>query len=333
MEAPHASLAKMINGYWLTQALHTAARLGIADLLAASPRTASELAEKTDANPRSLSRLLRALASAGVFNEVDGAYRLTPMGELLRSDVPGSLRGVAVYSGDPEHYAAWGQLHHSVKTGERAFDHVFGERIFDYMAARPDVAATFNTAMAGYSAESARVVAEHFDPSPFAAIVDVAGGDGRLLAALLDRAPNARGVIVEMPHVVEPARAFLVSRGLATRTEVIAGNIFESIPASGDLYVMKWILHDWDDEAALRILRNIRTVIPQGGRLLIAEAVIPPGNDPFFGKLMDLNMLVMTGGCERTAAEFQQLLRAAGFELDRVTTTGSIVDLVEAVPV
>lgn len=326
-------LTQMINGYWLTQAIHTAANLGIADLLANGPKTLAELAQASQSDQRSLRRLLRALASLGIFAEENGKYRLTPLGELLRSDVPGSLRGVAMYSGDPEHYAAWGQLGLSVKTGERAFDAVFGERVFDYMAKRPAIAQTFIAAMAGYSGPSARAVADHFDSRGYRVIVDIGGGDGRLLSELLAGNPSARGVLYEMPHVVERAKKYLESRGMAGRTNVIAGDFFDRIPSDGDLYVMKWILHDWDDATALTILRNVRKAMPPNGRLLIAEAVVPEDNEPFFGKLMDLNMLVMTGGCERTRDEFAKLLSASGFELARVTATGSFVDLVEARPV
>lgn len=328
------ALTQMINGYWVTQSLHVAARLGIADLLADGPKTVEALAQSSGAEPRSLYRLLRALASLGVFAETaDGQFTLTPLAEPLRSDVPGSLRGVAIYSGDPEHYRAWGDLYYSVTSGDRAFDHVFGARVFDYMAGHPDVAQTFDRAMIGYTTEGARAVVANYDFSGLAHIVDVAGGQGTLLAEILKANPTARGTLFEMPHVIERAGAFLAAQGVGDRCTLTAGDFFQSVPEGGDAYLLKWIMHDWEDELAVAILRNCRRAMGPGARLLLAEAVIPPGNDPFFGKLMDLNMLVMTGGSERTEAEFRALLATAGFELTAVVPTGGIVDIVEARPV
>lgn len=333
---PSDALAEMINGYWLTQMLSTAARLKVADALAEGPRTAGELAARLGVHERSLYRLLRALASRGVFAETAaGRFGLTPMADLLRSDVPGSLWGLAQYAGDPEQqrYRCWGDLHESIRTGAPAFHRLMGMAPFEYLARNPEVARTFDAAMASYTAASVSAILESYDFSRHAHIVDVGGGNGRLLAAILAKHGRAHGTLFDLPHAVEAARAHLAREGLAARSRCISGDFFERVPAEGDLYLLKCVVHDWEDEKAIAILKSCRRAMGRDARLLLAEAVIVPGNDPCLGKLMDVNMLVIHGGLERTQAELAALLEKSGFELSGVVFTGSVVDLVEARPV
>jgi hypothetical protein len=333
---PGSALARMINGYWLTQMIYTATRLGIADALAGGPQTAGRLAERCGAHARSLHRLLRALASLGVFAEnEDGRFTLTPLAELLRSDVPGSLHGLALYSGDPKQhrYRAWGELHKSIRTGEPAFRRLVGVPPFAYLAANLDAAAVFDAAMESYTTECAGAVLAHYDFSRCANIVDVGGGHGRVLAEILKKHASLRDVVFDRPHVVERARALLGREGLSGRSECIGGDFFGAVPAGADLYLLKCIVHDWDDAEAVAILRSCRRAMTKDARLLLVEAVIPAGNDACLGKLMDVNMLVIHGGLERTRAEFAALLDEAGFALGDVIITRSTVDLVEARPV
>jgi hypothetical protein len=330
------ALARMINGYWVTQLISTAARLNIADALAEGPQTAGALAERCGAHPRSLYRLLRALASLGIFAETEGnRFSLTPMAELLRSDVPGSFHGHAAYSGDPKHhrYDSWGGLYETVLTGEPAFPKITGMRPFAYLAANPDIAKMFDAAMVSYTSESVGAVLAHYDFARYTQLIDVGGGHGRLLAEILKKHPAASGTVFDLPHVLEGTRALFEREGLAGRASCAAGDFFKEVPAGADLYILKSILHDWDDQKAVAILKNCRRAMTAQGRLLLVESVIPAGNEPGLGKLMDINMMVIHGGLERNHAEFSALLKESGFELTAVTMTGSTVDLVEARPV
>ena len=327
-----AILSQMAYGYWVTQALRAAALLGVADQLAPGPQTVAALAAATGAVPRHLYRLLRALAGLGVFAETaEGRFMLTPLAEPLRSDVAGSVRWLLILIGDPEQYRSWEALVHSVTTGECAFDHVFGASLFDYLALHPEAAATFDRAMTGVIAEAARAIVAAYDVSGFAHIVDVGGGVGTLLAALLQANPAARGTLLDLPHVTEQAHGFLQAAGVHRRVDVVAGDFFQAVPAGGDLYLLGSILHDWEDEQALAILRRCRQAMAPGTRLLLVVLVVPSGNTPSLSKLLDLHMMLITGGCERTEAEHRALLTQSGFELLRVIPSGHpFADLVEA---
>ena len=330
------ALSSMINGYWMTQMIYTAARLGIADALAEGPQTLSALASRLGVHQPSLYRLLRALASRGIFVETeDGFFDLTPMAELLRSDVPGSLHGLAVYSGAPEHhrYDSWGDLYETIRTGEPAFHRLVGTSPFAYLASNPEMARTFDAAMAFYTAAASNAILAGYDFSPHSHIIDIGGGNGRLLADILRRHRLLRATLLDLDHVAGRARTLFEREGLSARVECVAGNFLEEIPSGGDLYLLKNILHDWPDERAIAILRATRKAMGENSRLLIVESVLRPGNDPVPGKLMDLNMLVIHGGIERTAAEYAALLRESGFVLVDVRMTGSVVDLIEALPV
>lgn len=330
---PGLALMEMLAGKWIAQAISTAARLKVADALAGGPRTPEELAATCGADPQSLHRLLRATASVGVFAE-DGAGRfgLTPLADCLRSDVPGSLRAMAAYIGAEWDWRPWGDLIGSVRTGQVAFEKSFGKGVFDYLADHPEEAADFHGGMAGWSKQTAAAVVAAYDFSGFGTIVDVGGGTGSLLAGILAATPSARGVVFDSPHVVSQAGATLASAGVADRARTEGGDFFRAVPDGGDAYLMRHIIHDWDDERAATILRNCRKAIRPEGKVLLMEVVIPPGNGPSFGKLLDLEMLVIAGGRERTEEEYGALFAAAGFRLARVIPTPSPLSIIEAVP-
>jgi hypothetical protein len=331
---PADEMFRMISGFWVSRAVFAAARLGIADHLENGPRTAEELAPPTGTHAPSLYRLLRALADAGVFEE-DGQqrFRLTPLGETLRTDAPGSLRDFAITMLGMDHYQAWEHLVHSVTTGGVAFEHRFGIPVFEYYARNEENGTLFNRSLAAITEATERAILEAYDFSRFGTIVDVGGGYGRLLGSILSANPTSHGVLHEQPHVIEGACQHLESQGLAGRCRVVAGDFFREVPSGGDAYLLKWILHDWNDTPALWILRHCRQAIRKDGRLLIFESVVPPAGQASPARWMDLNMMVMVGGKERTEQEYRELLGAAGFELLAVHMTASLLHIIEAVPV
>jgi hypothetical protein len=292
-----------------------------------------ELAKETAAHPPSVRRLLRALAGVGLFAEDDqGRFGLTPLGAPLRSDVSGSVRALCAMRGEPWFWAAWGELLHSVKTGETAFRRIHGTDFFGFLAQHPDAAALFNEGMGDLSrTETAAVVAAyHF--GRFKTVVDVGGGQGALLAAILRAHPALRGVLVDLPATVAQAGGLLEEAGVAERCTVVGGSFFEAVPGGGDLYLLKSVIHDWDDDEAVAILGTCRQAMGDTGRLLLVERVIPPGNTPSFARLMDLNMLVIAGGRERTEAEYRVLYQRAGLALAGVIPIAADVSLIEGVP-
>jgi spermidine synthase len=266
-----------------------------------------------------------------VFAEDDrGRFALTPLGATLRTDVPGSLRYFAIEELGENHYPAWERVLHSVETGAIAFDHVYGVSKWQYMAEHSDEARIFDAAMSSFSSAVAAAVVAAYDFSSSATVVDIGGGDGTLLAAILKANPSLRGVVADLPHVAEGAQRRLEAEGLADRCEVAAGSFFESAPV-GDTYVLKFIIHDWDDQQSAAILRNCRSAMAANGRVLLVEAVIQPGTATSFSKYVDLNMLVMTGGRERTEAEYRALLDSAGLRLTRIIPTCTEMSVLEAV--
>jgi hypothetical protein len=326
-------MLQIITNFWTTRAVYVLAKLGIPDLLKSGPKSAPELAGLTGMHAPSMYRLLRALASAGMLQtEADVRFALTPMSELLVTDAPGSMRSFVVSELGQEHYPAWGNFMHSIQTGGIAFDDHFGMDIWQYFQQNPEDAAVFNDSMSGMTAVVNEKITSLYDFSRFNKIVDVGGGHGGLITAILKANPQAFGVLFDAEQVVSGARPKLEAAGIADRCASIAGNFFESVPAGGDAYIMKWIIHDWDDEKATRILKNIRSQIPQNGRVIIVDCVVPEGDDPDFSKFFDLNMMVMTGGKERTAREFDELLAAAGFRFLRVIPTDLPTSIVEAEP-
>lgn len=330
---PPVALLQMMTGYWVSQAIHVAAELGIADLLAGGPKTCEELAEATGCHPQSLHRVLRALSSAGIFTETtSAAFALTPMAEFLRSEHPASMRALARMYGE-EQYRAWGDLLHSVKTGQRAFDNMFGADYFTYLTDHPESEQVFNQAMTGWTNQLVGGVVDAYDFSGFETVVDVGGGYGALLAAVLQRHPDMQGVLFDRPQVVDAALDQLDAAGVADRCTLVGGDFFSGVPGGGDAYVLAQILHDWDDGRCVEILKQCRRAVHDDGRLLVVELVLPEGQEPFFGKWLDLHMLVLLGARERTAAEYGALLRAGGFDLTQVVAMPSGPSVVEAVPV
>jgi hypothetical protein len=325
----------MVTGCWISQALYVAAKLGIADLLQEGPQSCARLAEATQTHAEALYRVLRALASVGIFAEDEaGHFRLTPLADLLRTDAPGSLRAFAIMLGAPEHWRAWEGVLHSVRTGQPAFDHVFGIPLFEYFPTHPEAARIFDDAMTSRSAQENTAIVAAYAFTAAHTVVDIGGGQGTLLASILEIHPHARGVLFDLPHVIASARTRIERAGQAARWEYVAGDFFAAVPAGGDCYLLKKVIHDWDDERAQRILTNCRTAMAGTGRLLLIEPLIPPGNEASFNKLLDLLMLVWNaGGRERTEREHQGLLAAAGFRLSRVIPTRAGVSIIEAVPV
>jgi hypothetical protein len=303
------------------QAIHVAAKLGLADLMASGPKTVVELSDATRMNGTSLARFLRALTSLGIFaEETSGSYGQTPLSEALRADHPESIRPLAMMLGARFIWEPVGWLDESIRTGQASFERVHAAPFFRHLAENPENAAIFNAAMSSMPSYIAEVV-EAFDFSKFRRIVDVGGGHGALLAAILEANPHTRGVLQDLPSVVAGASA-LRREGLAERCELVAGDFFDGVPDGGDAYVLKGIIHDWNDEAAVEILRSCRRAIRPDGTLILLDTVLTGSDDPRRA-LMDLLMMVLTGGRERTELEFRSLLQEASFSLTRVISTGA----------
>ena len=334
-EPPEQVLMQVTLGMWAAQAVATAARLGIADALAQSqPQDAATLARAVQADAGALSRLLRALVSIGVFAEpLPRQYALNAVGTLLRSDVYGSMRDWLIAETDTPHWQAWGQLHEGVRTGKTVVPQLFGKHIYEYYAAHPDDLACFSAAMGNVSMLVAQGTVQHYDFSRSRHIIDVGGAQGDLLLAILDANPHARGTVFDQPQVIEAAHQAIHVRGHQQRCEAVGGNFFHAVPPGGDLYVLKFILVDWRDAEASQILRNCRSAMGPDGKLLVIEMTIPDDNHATPAQLFDLNMLVMTGGQERTVSEYESLFAQQNFRLTRVIPTGSPFHLLEAVAV
>jgi hypothetical protein len=329
---PQTVLLGLLPGAWVAQSISVVARLGIADLLDQRPRTCDELAAQCGAHGPSLYRVMRALASLGLFTEDRrGRFHLTRIGRCLRTDAPDSMRAVAIYAGSDRHWRAWGDLQHSVRTGQSAFEHQTGRPAYDFYQSDPDAAALFNATMTVYATPFASAVASA-DLGDARTVVDVGGGHGTVLAAVLRAHPTLRGVLFDLPEVIRGAPSGLAAAGIAARVDLVGGSFFEAVPSGGDVYLLTSILHNWDDERAIAILRACRRAMAGSGRLLVAEYLVRPGNAPSIAKLMDLEMLVhFSGGRERTAAEYRALFEAAGFRLERVQTTLYSVSILEGV--
>jgi hypothetical protein len=322
----------MIHGYQVSQALYVAATLGIADLLAGGPRGVEELAESTGTHAPTLYRLLRLLASLGVFAEDDGRFGLTPLAECLRSDAPGSQRAWAIMVCGPSFWSSWGELLHSVRTGETAFPKVHGMDRWEYLARHPAERATFDAAMTANTALESAAVAGGYDFSGIGVLADVGGGAGGLLATILAAHPAVRGILFDQPQVVAGAEDLLAHAGVADRCRSVGGDFFDSVPSGADAYLLKSVIHDWDDDQSVAILRTCRAAMTDQAKLLLVERIVRPGNEPDPAKFLDLLMLVMNGGRERTADDFERLLAAAGFRLSNIVPTGPVLSVIEGIP-
>lgn len=327
---PDARLFQLIAGKWVAMALSATAKLRIADELDAGPLSADELAARKRVDADALNRVLRALTSVGVFATVaDGRYRLTELGELLRTGVPGSLRAVADYCGAEWSWRSWGDLPETVRTGATAIDRVFGTPVFDYLRDHPEEAAVFNEGMTGFSTAAAPLVAGGYNWGQFDTIVDVGGGHGALLLAILKAHTGPKGVVFDAQPVAEGATGAIERAGLASVCRAEGGDFFQQVPAA-DCYVSKNVIHDWADGPATTILRNCRAAAAPNAKLVLVELVVPPGDEPHPAKLLDLEMLLLTGGRERTEAEYATLLAGAGWKLDEVIPTRSPFSLLVA---
>lgn len=326
------ALRRLVNGYQVTQAIHVATTLGIPDLLADGPRSSDHLAGKTGAHPGALYRLLRALAGVGVFREEDGhRFARTDLSDCLRRDAPDSLAGWAAFVGEPYHWQVWGDMLHSVQTGEDAFHHVHGTDPWTFRARDPVRSARFDGAMAAASRQVADTVVAAYDFGRFGTVVDIGGGSGTFFAAILKRHATMHGVLFDLPHVVAGAPPILAAAGVADRCTIVEGSFFETVPAGGDAYVLKAVLHDWEDEDCLRILQRCREAMTKGAALLAVERELGLPNESPDGKFSDLNMLAATGGRERTPEEYSALFAAAGFRFVGFTPSASGTGVFEGV--
>jgi len=328
------ALMHMIHGSRITQLIYVAAKLKIADLLQDGPKNSEELARTVDAHPRALFRLLRALASVGIFCENEaGCFQLTPLAKHLQTGIPGSLAAYAIMVGEPWSWRVEGELLYSVRTGKPAFTHALGMDVHEYLNNDAEAAKQFNEAMTSFSGHELAPVVTAYDFSQFKTIIDVGGGHGAMLAEILKTYPGLRGKVFDLRAVDQAARSILDKQGVTDRCELINGDFFKSIPGGGDAYILKRVLHDWDDEQAVAILKSCHRAMAGSGRLLIIERVIPPGNEPDFGKLVDISMLTLSGGLERSRSEFKAILDRGGFELADIIPTQCPLSLIEARPV
>lgn len=333
---PGAVIMQMMLGKMVAQAVGAAALYGFADHLASGPKSAEELASLTGTHGPSVYRLLRALAASGIFVEVEveessSRFANTPISDSLRKDVPGSARGLALMFTHDVHVRAWLSLPHSVKTGESGFEHCHGEPIWSYLREHREVGAMFDDAMTGGTAQMAAAAVETYNFSGIGTLVDVGGGRGGLIAAILTKHPDVRGVVFDQPQVVGGAGPLLEANGVADRCRIQGGDFFKEVP-EGDAFILKSIIHDWNDDDAVAILKTVARAARPGAKLLLVEAVLKPGNEADLNKTIDLEMLVMTnGGRERTAKEFDDIVTRAGFTLSRIVETGGPVQIVEAI--
>jgi len=328
---PQVQLIQMGTAYWVSKILYATARLGVADHLAPGPKSAAELAGPLRVHAPSLHRLMRTLASLGVLTErASQRFALTAMGEALKTGAPGSARSTLLAFCSPWFSSGVDNIMHSLQTGKSGFEEAQGMPVFDYLSQHPEDASLCSEAMVGFHGQEPPEVAAAYDFSPFKTIVDVGGATGNLLSAILTRHTGPRGVLFDMAHVVSDAPALLKSKNVADRVRIESGDFFKTVPTGGDAYVLSHIIHDWSEDQCLTILRHIRKAMKPGGRLLIVEMVLPDGDEPHPGKVLDIVMLVMPGGQERTKAEYATLLAKAGFRLTRVVPTNSAVSVVEA---
>jgi len=328
----HAGIFQLLNGICVAGAIAGLAQLAIPDLVEHGPKSADELAREVGADPRALYRLMRATASVGVLSEgPDGKFSETPMSAVLRSNANPSLRGFAMMHGTEWHARGWAKLDYCVKTGKQAIEEVYGVPIFQFFEQHPEESQLFNQAMSDLSMLDSPAVAEAYSFSGIHSLVDVGGGHGLLLATILARNPHLKGTLYEVPHVVEGARNGPL-KPVMDRCTLASGDMFSSVPAGADAYIMKHIIHDWPDDVCIEILKACRKAVNPGGKLLVVDNVILPGNDFAPGKFLDIQMLIFPGGRERTEKEFRDLFAAAGWRLTRVIPTAVPESIVEGVP-
>ena len=327
----HAGILQLMSGNYVAGAVSCLAQLGIPDLIEAAPKSAEELANQIGADPVALYRLMRATASVGVLSEEpDGKFSQTPLSKVLCSNATPSLRAFAIMGGRKWHGDGWSHLEYCVRTGKQALEQVYGAHIFEFLKQHPEEGKIFNDAMTEVSMIDSPAVAEAYNFEGIRSIVDVGGGHGLLLATILKRNPHLRGTLYEVPHVVEGATNGPLGP-VMDRCTLSCGDMFSSVPVGADAYIMKHIIHDWPDDLCLRILKACRKGVNSGGKLLVVDNVIQPGNDFSPAKFLDLQMLIFPGGCERTQEQFRELFAAAGWRLSRIIPTVASDSIVEGV--
>ena len=335
--SPQEAILNLALGYLASRGLHVATELGIADLLKDGPKSIEELARATGAHQQSLYRLLRMLAGQGVFAEgPPGHFRLTPTAAVLQVGVPGSVHDavqmVGDLAGDGSWWTAVARLRHTVMTGESGFTSVHGMGFFDYLTQHPEAGVWFDRGLANFATTENTAIVSCYDFGQCRQVIDVGGGQGGFLAEMLKAFPAVTGVLYDRPQVIQEP-AYLTAAGLLNRCEVVGGDFFQSVPSGGDVYVLKRILHDWGDERSVQILRRCREAMGGQARLLVVDAVVPPGNAPHPSKIMDMLIMILAEGQERTEQEFGELFHQAGLTLTRVIPTPSVLSIVEGVPV
>jgi len=322
---------QLATGYIASTVIYLAVRLRIPDRLAASPRTSADLAKELNVNEDALYRVLRTLTSLGVFEETGArTFSNNLSSSMLRSGTQGSMYDMALWMADPFHFQVYANALHSVETGTPAVEKTFGMPVFEYFPKNPQESEIFNNAMTMFSGMVIPAVLEAYDFGGIGTLVDIAGGHGRVLTSILRKYPSMRGVLFDLEHVITGARPVIDQAGLANRCPTTTGDFFKAVPKGGDAYIMKHIIHDWDDDRAIAILKNIRTAMNPGGRVILLESVVAPGGQPDFAKIIDLEMLMMPGGRERTEEEFADLFARAGFTLTRIVPTKSPLSVIEA---
>jgi hypothetical protein len=327
------AILRMATAYWVSQTIYVAARLGVADVLGEGPKSGAEIAGATGANSKSLARLTRALVALDVLAvDQDGRFRLTRIGASLQSGMPGSMRSIILTFGE-EHYQAWGKLIDSIKCDKPAFDEVYQRPLFEHLAQNAAAAQAFNDGMTDLTSQVALATLIAYDFSGSRVVADIGGGHGVLLDSILKSNPSATGILFDSEQVISGATPQIATKGISERRRSIGGDFFESVPEGADVYILKNVLHDWNDDRALQILKNCRRAMRAQAKLLVIEVVLPLVDDPAFGSLLDLNMLVMSGGQERTKDEYCRLLESSGFRLTQVIPTLAPVSILEAIPV
>jgi hypothetical protein len=331
---PHAQVIQMATAYWVSRALYVSAELGIADLVKDEAQDAQALAAATGTYPPALRRVLRALASVGLFrSDTQGRFSLTPLGSALRSDAPGAARSTVIALSGAFFWESWGEVLHSVRTGETGIQKALGVSEYEYLAEHPEVASHFNAAMIGYHGQEPAAIVEAYDFAGSGTVVDLGGGSGNLLGTILAANPSLQGVLFERPQVIPEAEHSLEAAGVVERCEFVAGDFLEAVPDGGDVYIVSHCIHNWDEPSCVRILTNCRRAMSPRGRLLIVEAVLGAGDAPDPAKILDLAMLVVPGGEERSQDEYRILLEKSGFRLTRVIPTRTSTSIIEAIPV
>ncbi len=333
--SPETAAAQQImqlsTGYIASTCLYVAVKLRIADLIDRASRSSADLARELKVNEDALYRVMRTLTSLGVFEEKSArTFANNLASSMLRSETPGSMYEMALWMTDPFHFQVYANALHSVQTGDPAVEKTFGVPVFEWFPKNPDESEVFNNAMTMFSAMVIPAALEVYDFSGIGTLIDIAGGHGRVLTSILQKYPSMRGVLFDLEHVLAGARPVIESLGLAERCRTVSGDFFKAVPEGGDAYIMKHIIHDWDDERAATILKNIRTAMNPGGRVILLESVVAPGSQPDFAKIIDIEMLLMPGGRERTEQEFRDLFARAGFELTRIIPTKSPLSVIEA---